>query len=196
MKYYVNARWMWCLHGFLPTWHRMDHVSWVTWIIFKNHFLEVGIVQNRETMAFYTVAAVGLFCFIVCEDPREWKFIVRAFGWGPGHVWLHTTFEGPWPHYMTLEVCWDALWTLFFGLSEFHGHGSWLVCEEVVTKGHFKHEIEDMLHSKISHWSKRLRPSKYFTLESEGLRTQRNFPGWKAIMDASMACYKLWFMIS
>ena len=28
-----------------------------------------------------------------------------------------------------LEVCWDGLWTLSFGLSQFHSHGSWLVCE-------------------------------------------------------------------
>jgi hypothetical protein len=27
--------------------------------------------------------------------------------------------------YMSLEVCWDGLWTLSFGLSQFHGHGSW-----------------------------------------------------------------------
>ena len=25
-------------------------------------------------------------------------------GWGPGHIWLHSTIEGPWPHYMILEV--------------------------------------------------------------------------------------------
>ena len=30
---------------------------------------------------------------------------------------------------MILEVCLDGLWTLSFGLSKFHGHGSWLVCE-------------------------------------------------------------------
>jgi hypothetical protein len=30
---------------------------------------------------------------------------------------------------MISEVCWDGLWTLSFGLSQFHGHGSWLVCE-------------------------------------------------------------------
>jgi hypothetical protein len=29
---------------------------------------------------------------------------------------------------MILEVCRDGLWTLSFGLSQFHGHGSWLVC--------------------------------------------------------------------
>jgi hypothetical protein len=30
---------------------------------------------------------------------------------------------------MILEVSWDDLWTLSFGLSQFHGHGSWLMCE-------------------------------------------------------------------
>ena len=30
---------------------------------------------------------------------------------------------------MILEVCWDGLWTHSFKLSQFHGHGSWLVCE-------------------------------------------------------------------
>ena len=38
-------------------------------------------------------------------------------------------FEGPSPHYVTLEVPWDGLWTLSFGLSQFHGHGSWLMLE-------------------------------------------------------------------
>ena len=30
---------------------------------------------------------------------------------------------------MVMEVSWDGLWTLSFGLSQYHGHGSWLVCE-------------------------------------------------------------------
>ena len=56
-------------------------------------------------------------------------WIEIAFGWGPGHVWLHTTLEDLWPHRVILKVSWDGLWTLSFGLSQFHGHGSWLVCE-------------------------------------------------------------------
>jgi hypothetical protein len=44
---------------------------------------------------------------------------------GQSHMALHC----PWPHYMILEVPWDGLWTLSFGLSQFHGHGSWLMCE-------------------------------------------------------------------
>ena len=31
--------------------------------------------------------------------------------------------------YMIVEVCWDSLWTLSFGLTQFHGHNSLLVCE-------------------------------------------------------------------
>ena len=44
----------------------------VTWIIFKNHLLEVGLTQNHwETMALQTLTTIGLFYFIVCEDPHE-----------------------------------------------------------------------------------------------------------------------------
>ena len=39
---------------------------------------------------------------------------------------------------MVLEVCWDGLWTLSFGLSQFHGHSSWLVCEVALTSEEFK----------------------------------------------------------
>jgi hypothetical protein len=31
-------------------------------------------------MALRTLTAVGLFYFIMCEDPHEWKFIEIAFG--------------------------------------------------------------------------------------------------------------------
>ena len=44
-------------------------------------------------------------------------------------MWLHTTLEGSKSHYMILEGSRDGLWTLSFGLSQLHGHGSWLVCE-------------------------------------------------------------------
>ena len=70
-------------------------------------------------------------------------FILFYHVWGPAWIenhWnsirltpqshmTHTTLKNPWPHFMMLEVCWDVLWTLSFGLSQFHGHGSCLVCE-------------------------------------------------------------------
>ena len=37
----------------------------------KNHLLEVGLTQNRETMALRTLTTVDLFYFIMCEDPHE-----------------------------------------------------------------------------------------------------------------------------
>jgi len=52
----------------------------VTWTIFKNQILEVGLTQNWETMALRTLTIVDLFYFIMCEDPCEQKFIERAFG--------------------------------------------------------------------------------------------------------------------
>ena len=43
----------------------------VTWTILKNHRLEVGLTQNRETMTLRTLTTVGVFYFIMCEDPHE-----------------------------------------------------------------------------------------------------------------------------
>ena len=42
----------------------------VTWTIFKNH-LEVDLTQNQETVALRTLPTVGLFYFIMVEDPHE-----------------------------------------------------------------------------------------------------------------------------
>ena len=100
----------------------------VTWTLVKNGLLEAGLTINSETVALQTLTTVGLFSYIKCEDPHDYTFIEIAFSWEPYHIWLHTTLEGLWPHYMILEVCWDGLWTPSFGLSQFHGHSSWLVC--------------------------------------------------------------------
>ena len=52
----------------------------VTWTIFKNHLLEVGLTQDWETMVLLTVTTVGLFYFIICEDLHEQIFIELTFG--------------------------------------------------------------------------------------------------------------------
>ena len=41
----------------------------VTWIVIKNHLLEVGLTQKRETIALQTLTTVDLFYFIMCENP-------------------------------------------------------------------------------------------------------------------------------
>ena len=43
----------------------------VTWTIFENHLLEVGLTQNRETMALRTLTTVRLFYLIMLEDPHK-----------------------------------------------------------------------------------------------------------------------------
>ena len=43
----------------------------VTWIVFKNHLLHVGLTQNWETMALLTLTTVDLLYFIMCEDSHE-----------------------------------------------------------------------------------------------------------------------------
>jgi hypothetical protein len=43
----------------------------VTWIIFKNHLMEVGLTQNPETMALRKLTTVEVFYFTMCEDPNE-----------------------------------------------------------------------------------------------------------------------------
>jgi hypothetical protein len=55
----------------IPTCHQMDHASWSLGLFSKNHLLEVGLTQNRETMAFQMLTIVDLFDFIMCEDPHE-----------------------------------------------------------------------------------------------------------------------------
>ena len=47
----------------------------VTRIIFKNHLSEVGLTQNRETMALRTLTTIDLFYFIVV--------------WGPTRIEIH-----------------------------------------------------------------------------------------------------------
>jgi hypothetical protein len=43
----------------------------VTWIIFKNHLLEVGLTQNLETMAVPMLTTIYFFYSIMCEDLHE-----------------------------------------------------------------------------------------------------------------------------
>jgi hypothetical protein len=51
----------------------------VTWIIFKNHLLDVGLTQNRETMTLRMLTTVDLFYFVMCEGAHKYIFIAIAF---------------------------------------------------------------------------------------------------------------------
>jgi hypothetical protein len=60
----VKSTWM-------LTWHRNGSCFMVTWTIFKNHLLEVGLTQNQKTMALQTLTTLDLFNFIMCEALHE-----------------------------------------------------------------------------------------------------------------------------
>jgi hypothetical protein len=100
----------------------------VTWTIFKNHLLEVGLSQNRETMALGMLTIIDLFYYIMNRFHRS-SIWLRTWS----HMSSHYT-PGLCPHDMILEVCWDGLWTLTFGLSRYHGHVSWLMCEVALSQ--------------------------------------------------------------
>ena len=55
----------------IPTWHRMDHVSWSLELISKNYLLEIDLTQDHETKTLRMLITVGLFYFIMCGNPRE-----------------------------------------------------------------------------------------------------------------------------
>ena len=101
----------------------------VTWTIFKNHLLELGLTQNRETVTIWNLTTINLLYFIMCEDPAWIEIHWHSFWWRD------------WPH-MTLHYTWEPVTTLhdfgsvlerplgtFLGISQFHVHDSWLVCE-------------------------------------------------------------------
>jgi hypothetical protein len=98
----------------------------VTWIIFKNHLLEVGLTQNWETMALRMLTPIDLFYFIMCEDPIwikiHWKSIwLRVQSHMTSHyTWEHVTtrhdFEGVLEQpldtfFWALTISWSRLLT-------------------------------------------------------------------------------------
>ena len=103
----------------------------VTWTIFEKPSLG-GRSSNTKPGDHGTPNARDRFIHSILSCVRtrmNRKLIEITFGWGPGHIWLHTILEDLWPtHLMSLDVSRDNVWTLSFELSQFHGHGSWIVC--------------------------------------------------------------------
>ena len=71
----------------------------VTWIIFENHLLEVGLTQNQETMALRTLTTVDLFYFY-----HVWRPAWIETHWNS--IWFRA-----WAH-MTSHFTWESVTTL------------------------------------------------------------------------------------
>ena len=109
----------------------------VTWTILKDHLLEVGLTQNRETMAFRNLTTVNLLYFMMDEDPAWIEFYWKS-------IWLraplHMTSQYPWGPVIILCDFGSVLerpLNATFGLSQVHGRNSWLVCEVVLSSTYF-----------------------------------------------------------
>ena len=78
----------------------------VTWIIFENHLLEVGLTQNWETKAFLTLTTADLLYFIIYEKPAWIKIHWNS-------IWLrarsHMTSPYTWGSVTTLHDLGDVL---------------------------------------------------------------------------------------
>ena len=103
--------------------------------IFKNHLLEV---KSNIKPGDHGPPKSHNHWFIIFIMYKENPVCIKkntieiAFGWGPGHLWLHATLEGPWPHYMIPEVSLGRPLNTSFGLSHFLGLDSWLTCKVVL----------------------------------------------------------------
>ena len=87
----------------------------VTWTIFKNQLLEVGLRCSWEIMALQNLIIIDLLCCIICEDPTWIDFHWNSYSPRANYIWLHTTLESSWSQYMILKVSRDGLWTRLLG---------------------------------------------------------------------------------
>jgi hypothetical protein len=124
----------------------------VTWTIFKNRLLEVGLTQNRETMALETLTTVGLLYFIMVEDPT-WIEICWSSIWARSHMTSHYTWRSvTTPHDFGGVLGRPLSWTLSFGLSQFHCHGSCLVYESGPTPWSYQNWSLVTLEQEVNKW--------------------------------------------
>jgi len=130
---------MWSLHGFL---HGIE------WIMFHGHldyFQKPSLGGRPNTKPGDHGTPNAHNCW----------FIIFYHAWGPTWIEIHRKYliEGPITYdftlhlrvhdhtYMILEVSWDGLGTLSFGLSQFHGYGSWLMCEVALSIEVHRHRL-------------------------------------------------------
>ena len=85
---------MWMQHGYklhMGSWMASDWSCFmVTWTIFKNHLLEVGLTQNLETMVIRTLITVNLFYFYYVWGPAWIEIHWDCIWLRPIHIWIHS----------------------------------------------------------------------------------------------------------
>jgi hypothetical protein len=103
----------------------------VTWIVFNNHVFEVGLKQNRETMALWESQCHQFIIFLSCVRTPP-LHVMNLYS-----IWLRASSD------LTSHYAWGPVILLHdfgsvlgqpldtsFGLSQYLVHGSWFVCEK------------------------------------------------------------------
>jgi hypothetical protein len=124
---YVNARWMYNLHGFL------DGIKWIMFHGHLDYFQKPPLERRSNTKLGDHGTLIAHNCW----------FILFYHVWGSAWIKYHwNSIRLRAQSHMTSHYTWKSVTMLHefgnfsFGLSQSHGHGSWLVCE-VALRTHF-----------------------------------------------------------
>ena len=132
-------------------------VIWIAWMGMGGHRSMLMVMDwvwvqiRRKMLGYASMCSLGRAWVgtVFCRSLEN--FIAIAFGWEPGHIGLaHYTRGSVTAIHDFRGILGQPLDTFSFGLSQFHGHGSWLMCEVDV-----KHVVHDFI--SIS------RPSQFYS---------------------------------
>ena len=93
-----NARCMGAKSTWLPTWHWMECMFMVMWIVFQKPLLGGRPDANPSRDDGILDIPSRWFNYVLsCARAHVNRpFVEIAYGSGPGHIWLHATLEGLW----------------------------------------------------------------------------------------------------
>ena len=100
----------------------------VTWIVINNHLLEEGLTQNRETMHSEHSQPL-IYSILSCVRTRMNKNSLKEHLVEKLVTYDFTLHLRICNHTTRFEGVLRRPLDTFFGLSQLHGHGTWLVCE-------------------------------------------------------------------
>ena len=74
----------------------------VIWITFKNHLVESSLTTKTKRPWHSEIPQPFIHYILSCVRTPHMNIISIeiAFGWRLSHIWLHSTLEGPWFHYI------------------------------------------------------------------------------------------------
>ena len=127
----MNFSWHWMDHGHLDYFKKKPSGR-------PNTKLGDHGIPNAHNRGFYSISSHVR----TCMNKMHWNSI-----WLRARSHMNFTLHSRVRDHTTWfwRVCWDGLWTLSFGLTQFHGHGSWLVWKVALNVVEAKGQSEQTL---------------------------------------------------